>query len=61
MWLAYVAPLVVLLAVLLGLLAVGAGELAAGLCGIGGVALYYLVLWLFRDKLRNEYIFTIEN
>lgn len=60
-WLAYVAPLVVLLAVLLGLLAAGAGELAAGLSGIGGVALYYLVLWLFRDKLRNEYIFTIEN
>jgi len=60
-WLAYVAPLVVLLVVLLGLLALGAGELAAGLGAIGGIALYYLFLWLFKDRLRSEYVFTIEN
>ena len=59
-WLAYVAPLVVLVAVLGMLLAAGAGELAAGLGALGGVALYYLFLWLFRDRLRNEYVFTIE-
>ena len=60
-WLAYVAPLVVLLAVLLGSLALGAGELAAGLGAIGGVAVYYLFLWLFKDRLRNRYVFAIEN
>ena len=60
-WLAYVVPLLVLLAVLLGSLALGAGELAAGLGGIVGVGLYYLFLWLFRDRLRNEYVFAIEN
>ena len=60
-WLAYVVPLLVLLAVLLGSLALGAGELAAGLGAILGVALYYLFLWLFRDRLRNEYVFAIEN
>ena len=59
-WLAYVAPLLVLAAVLMGSLALGAGELAAGLGALGGVALYYLFLWLFRDRLRNEYVFTIE-
>ena len=59
-WLAYVAPLVVLVAVLGLSLAAGAGELAAGLGALGGVALYYLFLWLFRDRLRNEYVFTIE-
>ena len=60
-WLAYVAPLVVLLGVLLATLGLGAGELAAGLGALVGVALYYLFLWLFRDRLRREYIFTIEN
>ena len=60
-WLAYVAPLCVLLAVLLGSLGLGAGELAAGLGAIGGVAVYYLFLWLFKDRLRNEYVFAIEN
>ena len=59
-WLAYVVPLLVMMAVLMAMLGLGAGELAAGLGAIGGVALYYLFLWLFRDKLRNEYIFTIE-
>ena len=60
-WLAYVAPLLVLLAVLAGALSAGAGELAAGLGALGGVAFYYLFLWLFREKLRREYVFTIEN
>ena len=59
-WLAYVLPLLVLVAVLMGTLALGAGELAAGLGAIAGVAVYYLFLWMFRDRLRNEYVFTIE-
>ena len=54
-WLAYAIPLVVLLAVLLGLLSVGLGELPSALAAIGAVALYYLVLLLLRDKLRNDY------
>lgn len=59
-WLAYVVPLFILLAVLLGLHAAGLGELASGLSAIGAVVLYYLVIWLFRKKLQNEYIFNIE-
>ena len=59
-WLAYAIPLAVLLAVLLGLNAAGVGELASGLVAIGAVTLYYLVLLLFRDKLRNEYSFYIK-
>ena len=58
-WLAYVLPLAVLLAVLLGLTALGVGELASGLWALGAVALYYLVLRLLRDRLRNEYSFYI--
>ena len=59
-WLAYVIPLFVLLAVLLGLHAAGMSELIAGLSAIGAVALYYFVIWLLRRKLQNEYTFNIE-
>jgi len=59
-WLSYFLPLVVLLGVALGLIALGVGEVASGLAGIGAVALYYGVLWLLRDRLRNEYVFTIQ-
>ena len=59
-WIAYVLPLVVLLAVALGLIALGVPEVVSGLAGIGAVALYYLVIWLLRDRLQNEYVFTIQ-
>jgi len=59
-WLAYCIPLVVLLGVILGLMGLGVAEVPAGFAGIGAVAVYYLLLWLFRGKLKNEYIFTIK-
>ena len=59
-WLAYFLPLVVLLGVALGLIALGVSEVVAGFAGLGAVALYYGVLWLLRDRLRNEYVFTIK-
>lgn len=59
-WLAYFIPLVVLLSVILGLIGLGVGEVVAGVSGIGAVGLYYLLLWLLRDRLKNEYIFTIK-
>lgn len=59
-WLAYAIPLVVLMAVLLGFDAAGFGELASGLAAIAAVGVYYLFLWLFRNRLRNEYSFYIK-
>ena len=59
-WLAYAVPLVVLVAALMGLLASGVGEVFAALGSIALVALYYLVIWLFRNRLRNEYTFKIQ-
>ncbi len=59
-WLAYFIPLVVLLAVILLLAWLGVGEVVAGLSGLGAVGVYYFFLWLFREKLRNEYTFTIK-
>ena len=59
-WLAYFIPLIILLAVILLLAWMGVGEVVAGLSGIGAVAVYYLLLWLFRGELKNEYTFTIK-
>ena len=59
-WLCYAIPLVILLAVVVGLLQAGVGEVAAGLCGLAAIGLYYLGLYLLRGKLKNEYIFTIK-
>ena len=58
-WYAYALPLVVLFTVILILLRAGAGELVAGLSGIAAVAVYYFCLWLLRDRLRDQYVFTI--
>lgn len=59
-WIAYVVPLFVLVAVLLGTLLCGVAELVAGLSAIGAVALYYFAVWLMRNRLRNEYTFYIK-
>ena len=59
-WIAYFLPLVVLLAITLGLIALGVPEVLSGLAGLGAVALYYLIVWIRRDRLRNEYVFTIQ-
>jgi len=59
-WLCYAIPLVILLGVVVGLLQSGLGEVAAGLSGLAAIGLYYLLLYLFRNKLKNEYIFTIK-
>lgn len=58
-WLAYVLPLLVLVCVLLILTVAGVAELYAGLGGLLAVAVWYMILWLFRDRLKNEYVFNI--
>lgn len=58
--LAYVVPLVVLVAVLLGMLAAGAGELVAGLSAIAAAAVWYFVVMLLRNRIDKEYNFIIQ-
>ena len=58
--LAYVGALVVLLAVLVGTIAVaGWNEGMGALAAIAGVGVYYFVLWLFRRKIEHTIQFTI--
>ena len=59
-WISYVIPLAVLMILILSLSAVFESEVATGLASVGGVALYYLVIWLFRGRLKNEFVFYIK-
>ena len=59
-WIAYVIPLIVLMASILVFSLCGAGELLMGLGSLGVVALYYLVLFFFRNKISKIFIFSIE-
>ena len=59
-WLAYMIPLALLVAVLLVLLGAGVSEPVSALCAIALVGVYYLVIRLFSDKLKKEYSFYIK-
>ena len=57
--LSYVIPLMILLILVLSLSSIGLGELASGLVSIGGIAVYYLILYLCRNRLAERYVFYI--
>ena len=59
-WLAYVAPLALLMLTVLVMVKTGFGELTSALSALGAVVLWYFILWLFRKKLRNQYVFTLK-
>lgn len=56
---AYVIPLIVLCGVLLGGIAIGLGEGLSALIALAGVAIYYGVLYLLRDRVGNSIKFII--
>ncbi|MBP5172145.1 MAG: SoxR reducing system RseC family protein [Bacteroidales bacterium] len=56
----YVFPLIALVLVLIACLLAGLPELVAGLAGIMGVGMYYFMIWLLRDNLRDTYTFYIK-
>lgn len=57
--LAYVVPFFVLTIMLIGTLLAGFSEGVAVLAAIGGVAIYYVVLYMLRDKVKNKIKFII--
>lgn len=58
---AYVIPLIVLCGVLFGTMALGLEEGVSAMLSIGGVALYYVVLYVLRGKMEKEIKFIIIN
>ena len=59
-WLSYIVPLILLMATILILSGIEVSELICGLGAIGVIAVYYLLLFLFRNKVKKEYTFYIE-
>lgn len=59
-WISYVIPLAILMILILSLSSVKIPELYTGLISVGGVALYYLVIWMLRDTLAKEFVFYIK-
>ena len=59
-WISYVIPLIILMILILSLSAVFDSEGVTGLASVGGVAVYYLMIWLLRDRLNNEFVFFIK-
>ena len=60
-WISYVIPLAILMALILILTSSGVNEFISATASIGGVGLYYFIIWLLRDKLSNEFEFYIKN
>ena len=58
-WISYVIPLAVLMILILSLSTVFENEYLCGLLAVAGVAVYYFGIWLFRDRLSNEFVFYI--
>ena len=58
-WISYVIPLAILMILILSLSSVIASEGLRALVAIGGVAVYYFLVWLFRDKLSDQFEFYI--
>jgi sigma-E factor negative regulatory protein RseC len=53
-------PFVILVVVLFVVLQMTGNEGAAALSAIGSLAPYYCLLWLFREKMRDQLAFAIE-
>lgn len=60
LWLSYLIPLLILLTTLITMTYFKFSEPVTGLTIIGAIAIYYLIIYLLRSKLKNEFVFTIE-
>ncbi len=59
-WISYVVPLFILMILILTLSPVIGNEFLRGGIAIAGVAVYYFVIWLLRDKLSDQFEFYIK-
>lgn len=55
----YVFPLLILLILVVSLSRVCGSEWVAGLSGLAGTAVYYLMLYFLRDRIAGDYEFHI--
>ena len=57
----YIAPLLLVIAVLTGMILAGFAEAVAGLTALLALAPYYLALFLLRDRFKRTFVFKIQN
>lgn len=56
---ATVFPCIILVAMMVGIYLLTGSQLAAALSGLGATILFYVLLWVFRNNIAHEFIFTI--
>ena len=56
----YVYPFLLLMVVLIALLAAGVAELKAGTIALLSIVPYYLLLYMFRNRLSKSFTFSIK-
>ncbi len=59
-WLSYVVPLAILMLLIFILSRFVAQELYIGLGAVAGVALYYFVIYLLKNRLAKDFVFYIK-
>lgn len=59
-WVAYVVPLILLLSSIFVFSSLNFGDLKTGLFSLAVVAVYYVGVFLFRNKLSKIFTFSIE-
>ena len=59
-WWAYIFPLLLLLLTLLSLPRIHVSEGLSALLALLAAALYYVLLWRFRDKFKEKFVFEAE-
>ena len=57
---AYMVPILVLVAVLLGCVKAGCGETLSALLALGSLIPYFFTLWLMREKFKKQFSFSVE-
>lgn len=58
-WIVYAVPAIILVTFLLYLQRLGMSELFTGLTILGAIAVYFIVLYLFRGKIGRRISFTL--
>ncbi len=56
----YVMPLVLVLAVLIILVSASVQELTAGIGSVAVLVPYYLIIYLFRNRINKKFTFTLK-
>ena len=59
-WISYVIPLIILMILILTLSALKLHEVFVGLTSVCAVAVYYLVIYLMKDRLAKDFVFYLK-